>query len=58
MRKMSGSSKDACSVAVSARALARSRPNGFSTTIRALRAHPEAPSPRITGSNIVGGTAR
>src|SRR5207248_2186826 len=43
MRKMRDSSKAPCSVAFSARAEARSRPNGFSTTTRALRAQLERP---------------
>ena len=44
MRKMSDSSKTLCSVAFSARADARSRPNGFSRTTRAPRAQPLSPS--------------
>jgi hypothetical protein len=45
-------------VRLSARADARSRPNGFSTTMRAPSAQPELPSPSITDGNALGGIAR
>ena len=58
MRKMRDSSKAPCSVAFSARAEARSRPNGFSTTTRALRAQLDRPSPPTTVSNRLEGMAK
>ena len=58
MRKMLDSSNTVCSVAFSDRADARSRPNGFSTTIRAPDVHPALPSPLATVSNMAGGMAR
>ena len=45
MRKIADSSKPSCSVLLSARAEARSRPNGFSTTSRAPLAQPDLARP-------------
>ena len=58
MRKIESSGKTLRATAFSARAEARSRPNGFSTMTRALSASPAAPSPWITVSNRAGGIAR
>ena len=41
-----------------ARAEARSRPKGFSTTMRALFAQPDSASPWATTANRLGGIAR
>ena len=45
MRKIDDSGKTLCSVSLSARAEARSRPNGFSTMTRASLAQPEVAEP-------------
>jgi len=58
MRKMAGSANAPRMVAFNARADARSRPNGFSTTRRALFAQPERESPSTTTPNMLGGMAR
>src|SRR5580698_1657106 len=55
MRNIEDSSKTSCKVASSCRALARSRPNGFSTITRASSAQPEAFSPCATLANMLGG---
>ena len=57
-RKIAASGNDRCNVAFSARADARSRPNGFSTTRRAPRVQPDAARPVATGPNKSGGIAR
>ena len=58
MRKIELSSNTFCSARLMVRALARSRPSGFSTTTRAPAAQPEAPSFSVTGTNRLGGMAR
>ena len=58
MRKMHDSGKTSCSMRFSSAAEAASRPNGFSTTTRALSAHPELPSEPTTAPNRAGGMAR
>ncbi len=58
MRKIESSGKTLRATSLSARAEARSRPNGFSTITRASVARPAAPSPLITVSNKAGGIAR
>ena len=58
MRKIDGSGNTSCSVALSLRAEARSRPNGFSTTMRASSAQPACFRPRATTPNSAGGIAR
>jgi len=45
-------------VAFSSRADLRSRPNGFSTTNRPEREHPESARCRISTGNMLGGIAR
>ena len=58
MRKMDSSGKTLCSVALSACAVGRSRPKGFSTMTRASLAQPELASPCTTLPNMLGGMAR
>ena len=58
MRKIESSGKTDRATRFSARAEARSRPNGFSTMTRAFSAKPDAPSPLITVSKSDGGMAR
>ncbi len=58
MRKIADSSKAWCSVWLSARAEARSRPNGFSTMRRAPLAAPDLASPSQTVPKTLGGIAR
>ena len=58
MRKIADSSNTSWMVLFRARADARSRPNGFSTTRRAPFAQPERSSPRTTTGNRLGGIAR
>ncbi len=58
MRKIADSGNTACSVRLSARAEARSRPNGFSTTIRAPSAQPACCRFFATTPNRLGGIAR
>ena len=58
IRKIESSGNTARATALSSRADARSRPNGFSTMTRAPSARPAAPSPWITVSNRDGGMAR
>jgi hypothetical protein len=58
MRKMLDSGKCACSVWLSARADARSRPKGFSTTMRAPAMLPVALRCSATVANMLGGMAR
>ena len=58
MRKIWSSAKVARSVALSLRAPARSRPNGFSTMTLAPSAQPDSPSSPMTEPNSAGGMAR
>ena len=58
MRKIADSSKTWCSVWLSARADARSRPNGFSTMRRAPLAAPDLRQAVTTVPNTLGGIAR
>ena len=58
IRKTCDSSKTACTVWFSARAEARSVPNGFSMMTRDPSARPAAPSMVTVGSKAAGGTAR
>ena len=58
MRNTCDSSKTACTAWFSARAEARSVPNGFSMITRAPAARPVAPSMPTTEVNAAGGTAR
>ena len=58
MRNTCDSSKTACTAWFSARAEARSVPNGFSMITRASLARPVAPSMPTTEVNAAGGTAR
>ena len=58
MRKMHDSSNTACTVALSARALSRSKPNGFSMMTWASLLSPVAPSIVTTEPKAAGGTAR
>ena len=57
MRKMRSSGNTECSVAFSSTALARSRPNGFSTTMRPRSLSPTDASDWATVGNMVGGIA-
>ena len=57
MRKMRSSGNTACSVAFNSRALARSRPNGFSTTMRPRSFRPTDASDVATAGNMPGGMA-
>ena len=57
MRKMRSSGKTLCSTSLSSRADSRSRPNGFSTTIRPRSCSPTEASDSATVGNIVGGIA-
>jgi hypothetical protein len=58
MRKIELSGENWCSVLLSERADARSRPNGFSTTTRAFFVRPASASLPITVGNVLGGIAR
>ncbi len=58
MRKMLVSGKCACSVWFSSRAEARSRPKGFSTTMRAAVPPSTALRFSATTANMLGGIAR
>ncbi len=58
MRKIASSGNTERSVRLSARAEARSWPNGFSTTTRASSAQPACCSPLTTVPNRLGGIAR
>jgi hypothetical protein len=58
MRYSRGSSTYWCSSSASARAEARSCPNGFSTTTRPVRVRPASPRPLTTGPNSDGGVCR
>ena len=58
MRKICSSANVACSVALSALALRRSVPNGFSMMIRDRSARPASPRVRTTSSAAHGGTLR
>ena len=57
MRKMRSSGNTLCSVAFSSRADIRSRPNGFSTTIRPRSLSPTEANDSATIGNIDGGIA-
>ena len=57
MRKMRSSGNTECSVWFSSSAEARSRPNGFSTTIRPRSLSPTDARRRATSGNIDGGIA-
>ena len=57
MRKMRSSGNTECSVSFSSFALARSRPNGFSTTMRPRSLRPTDASDWATVGNMVGGMA-
>ena len=57
MRKMRSSGNTECSNSFSSTALARSRPNGFSTTIRPRLFNPTDANDCATVGNIVGGMA-
>jgi hypothetical protein len=57
MRKMRSSGKIVCSVAFNWRADSRSRPNGFSTTIRPRSLSPTDANRLATSGNIEGGIA-
>ncbi len=57
MRKMRSSGKISCSVALSCSADGRSRPNGFSTTIRPRVFRPTEASDVATIGNMSGGMA-
>ncbi len=58
MRKICSSSKTSCSSALSARALARSVPKGFSMMIRLRSTSPASASWCTTASAALGGTER
>ena len=58
MRKTCCSANTSCTSALSARALARSVPNGFSMTTRASRARSASPSSRTVAPAAAGGTLR
>ena len=58
MRKTDGSGKTVCSVWLSARAVAKSWPKGFSMTTRAPSAQPDLPSCSTTAPKRLGGIAR
>ena len=61
MRKISSSAKTSCKVRESAVELARSRPKGFSTTMRAHPSPPRSslrPIERTMGTYAAGGVAR
>ncbi len=58
MRNTWDSSKTACTVWLSARADARSVPNGFSMITREFSARPQLPSIPTTDPKAPGGTAR
>lgn len=58
MRKIADSGNASCNRRLSARAEARSCPNGFSTTTRAPRLSPVALRLLMTSWNMAGGTAR
>ena len=57
MRKMRSSGKTECRVRLSSSALGRSRPNGFSTTIRPRSFRPTDANCSATVGNISGGMA-
>ena len=57
MRKMRSSGKMVCSVLFSSIADSRSRPNGFSTTIRPRSLSPTDASASATVGNMSGGMA-
>jgi hypothetical protein len=57
MRKMRSSGNTLCRVSFSSFALARSRPNGFSTTIRPRSFSPTDARLSATVGNIEGGIA-
>jgi hypothetical protein len=57
MRKIRCSGKAECSVSFNSRADARSRPNGFSTTIRPRSFRPTEASEFTTVGNADGGIA-
>ena len=57
MRKIRSSGNTACKVTFSSWAEVRSRPNGFSTTIRPRSFNPTAASDVATVGNMVGGMA-
>ena len=57
MRKMRSSGKMLCSVSLRSMADCRSRPNGFSTTIRPRSCSPTDASASATVGNICGGIA-
>jgi len=57
MRKMRSSGKMSCSVLFSSIADGRSRPNGFSTTMRPRSLSPTDASASATVGNIDGGIA-
>ena len=58
MRKICSSAKTSCSSALSAFALSRSVPKGFSITIRERSASPASSSMCTTASAALGGTLR
>ena len=61
MRKTSSSRKTLCTISVSFIAVAKSRPNGFSTTTRAQPVSPRslcAPIASMIGAYAGGGVAR
>jgi hypothetical protein len=58
MRKTYSSGKISWTGWLSARAVARSLPNGFSMTIREFAARPVAPSMRTIPAAAAGGTER
>ena len=57
MRKMRSSGNTECKVSLSARAEARLRPNGFSTTIRPRSWRPTSAREVATVGNASGGIA-
>ena len=58
MRKICSSSKTSWTSLLSALALSRSVPNGFSMITRARSARPASPISRITSAAALGGTLR
>ena len=57
MRKMRSSGKTECNVALTSWADVRSRPNGFSTTIRPRSLSPTDANRCATSGNMLGGIA-
>ena len=58
MRKTCCSANTSCTSALSARALSRSVPNGFSMMMRAFSTRPASPSSRTVAPAAAGGTLR